>query len=81
MKVFLGLHRDVDGHWTPTGNFITEKQGIVCRVDDGRSIAVTHDGRVLTFNADGHLLTDTDPEGRFLIGPAPKGGPSGGCTI
>lgn len=53
MKVFLGLHKTVDDKWTSEGAYLPEPAGVLCQFDNGSAVAVTHDGRVLRFDARG----------------------------
>jgi len=71
VKVFLGLHKTVDDQWTTPGMFLTEPAGILCQMDDGSAVAVTHDGRVMRFDGSGVRVpvAGEDP-------PAPDAGPA-----
>jgi hypothetical protein len=56
VKVFLGLHKTVDDQWTSSGMFLRESEGVLCRLDDGSAVAVTHDGRVMRFDMAGRSM-------------------------
>lgn len=53
MKIFFGLHKTVDDKWTSAGMYVEEPAGVVCRFDDGSSVIVVSDGRVMRFAEDG----------------------------
>jgi hypothetical protein len=53
VRVYLRLHKTVDDRWEPGAGYIEEPDGVACRLDDGRTVVVVADGRVLWFDASG----------------------------